>query len=358
MKFSVNNGCFSYGDTKILKDINFNIESGDLLAILGPNGVGKTTLIRNMLGFLNWSHGDSCLNDKSIKSYKSHDLWKEISYVPQSRNVEQSSLTCLEYVLLGRASTMGYFSLPSHHDVKKAEEVIEKLGVSRLKNRRANELSGGELQLFLIARSLVSDPKLIVLDEPESNLDFKNQLIVLNVLSSLVEEGMAVIFNTHYPTHALQRANKSLMLKQGGESIFGDTHKIIKENNLISTFGVRTIIGEIESENKIYKDILPLEILKEDSTMLLEHESENINRLAMISIIVEDLDKVCFVNAELHNVSKFIKGRMGLPQKDRDIQLITVVMEAPYDEINSLNINLSKHKGIGIKTTYSTVECC
>jgi iron complex transport system ATP-binding protein len=143
MKFSVNNGCFSYGDTKILKDINFNIESGDLLAILGPNGVGKTTLLRNMLGFLNWSHGDSELNGKSIKSYKSHDLWKEISYVPQSRNVEQSSLTCLEYVLLGRASSMGYFSLPSLHDVKKAEEVIEKLGVTRLKNRRANPESIG-----------------------------------------------------------------------------------------------------------------------------------------------------------------------------------------------------------------------
>lgn len=355
MKFSVNNGCFSYGDTKILQDVNFKIESGDLLAILGPNGVGKTTLIRCMLGFINWNHGDSELNGMSIKSYKSHDLWKDISYVPQSRNVEQSSLTCLEYVLLGRASTMGYFSLPSIHDVKKAEEVIEKLGVTRLKNRRANELSGGELQLFLIARSLVSDPKLIVLDEPESNLDFKNQLIVLNVLSSLVEGGIAVIFNTHYPTHALQRANKSLMLKQGGDFIFGDTHKIIKENNLISTFGVRTIIGEIETDNKIYKDILPLEILKEDSTLVLQEESENINRLAMISIIIEDINAYSFVNDELHNVSKYIKGRMGLPQKERGIHLITVVMEAPYDEINLLNIKLSKHKGIGIKTTYSTI---
>lgn len=355
MNFSVNNGCFSYGENKILKDINFNLESGDLMAILGPNGVGKTTLIRNMLGFLKWSHGDSELNGKSIRSYKSKDLWREISYVPQSRNVEQSSLTCLEYVLLGRASTMGYFSLPSQQDVKKAEEVIEKLGVTRLKNRRANELSGGELQLFLIARSLVSNPKLIVLDEPESNLDFKNQLIVLNVLSSLVDDGMAVIFNTHYPTHALQRANKSLMLRQGGDSIFGETHKIIKENNLISTFGVRTIIGEIETENKIYKDILPLEILKEDSTILLNNESDNENRLAMISIIVEDLDEVSFVNDELHNVAKYVKGRMGIPQKDRGIHLITVVMEAPYDEINSFNVNLSKHKGIGIKTTYSTI---
>jgi putative iron-only hydrogenase system regulator len=147
------------------------------------------------------------------------------------------------------------------------------------------------------------------------------------------------------------------MLKQGGESIFGDTHKIIKENNLISTFGVRTIIGEIETENKIYKDILPLEILTEDSNLLLEQESDNKNRLAMISIIVEDIEKVSFVNEELHNVSRYIKGRMGLPQKERDIQFITVVMEGPYDEINSLNINLSKHKGIGIKTTYSTI-CC
>jgi iron complex transport system ATP-binding protein len=355
MKFCVDNGCFSYGETRILNNINFDLESGDLVAILGPNGVGKTTLIRSMLGFLKWNSGDSQLNGKSIKSYKTHDLWKEISYVPQSRNVESSSLTCLEYVLLGRASTMGYFCLPSSHDVKKAEEVIEKLGVTRLKNRKANELSGGELQLFLIARALVSDPKLIVLDEPESNLDFKNQLIVLNVLSSLVEEGIAVIFNTHYPTHALQRANKSLMLKSGGDSIFGDTHKIIKENNLVSTFGVRTVIGEIETDNRIYKDILPLEILHGESKRKYEAESDNKSKLAMVSIIVEDINKVEVVNEELHNVSKYIKGRMGLPQKERNIQLITVVMEGPYDEINEFNIRLSRHKGIGIKTTYSTL---
>ncbi|MGH4038723.1 MAG: TM1266 family iron-only hydrogenase system putative regulator [Sphaerochaeta sp.] len=356
MRFSVNNGCFSYGDNQILKDVNFCLESGDLLAILGPNGVGKTTLIRNMLGFLNWSSGDSELNGKSIKSYKSHDLWKEISYVPQSRNVEQSSLSCLEYVLLGRASNMNYFSLPSQRDVAKAEEVIEKLGVTRLKDRRANELSGGELQLFLIARALVSNPKLIVLDEPESNLDFKNQLIVLDVLSQLVEEGIAVIFNTHYPTHALQRANKSLMLKRGGETIFGDTHKIIKENNLVSTFGVRTIIGEIETENKIYKNILPLEILKDEDCHCFDADDDsNGNRLAMVSIIVEDSTKVNAINEELHKVSKYIKGRMGLPQIERGIQLITVVMEGPFDEINTLNATLSKYKGICIKTTCSRV---
>ncbi len=125
-----------------------------------------------MLGFLKWNEGVSLLDERSINRYNTRDLWNIISYVPQSRNVEKSSLTGIEYILLGLAGKINYFNLPQQEDFKKAREVMTSLGISHMEKRKINELSGGELQLFLIARALISNPKLIILDEPESKFRF------------------------------------------------------------------------------------------------------------------------------------------------------------------------------------------
>ena len=107
-----------------------------------------------------------------------------------------------------------------------ADQVMERLGILHLKEKKCSEISGGELQMVLIARALASQPRILVLDEPESNLDFKNQLIVLETLSRLAAEGMICLFNTHYPAHALQRAGKSFLLCKDGSSIFGPTREV------------------------------------------------------------------------------------------------------------------------------------
>lgn len=359
MIFNVEKGNFSYGNRKILNDISFELNAGELLAILGPNGVGKTTLIKCMLGFLKWNDGNSFLDKKPIRNYKLKDIWKNISYVPQSRNVEFSSLTGLEFVLLGRGSNIDWYSIPKKRDVEISCDVMKKLGIYHMKDRPINELSGGELQLFLIARALVSNPKIVVLDEPESNLDFRNQLIVLDVLCELVNSGIGVIFNTHYPSHALQRANKALLINRSGKSIFGNTANIVTSKNIESAFGVKAIIGDIESEHKIYQDVLPIEIIdKKKEKKKIENDMGEKNmdtRLAIISIIIENAEKAVIVNEELHKRAKYIIGRMGMPYPKRNVQIITIVIDGPQDEISSLSGRLGQIKEVSIKTTYSKV---
>ena len=118
--------------------------------------------------------------------------------------------------------------------------------------------------MVLIARALAAESEILILDEPESNLDFKNQLIVLDAMSRLAAEGMCCIFNTHYPTHALMRATKSLIVPKQGEAFFGDTAQIVTEENIEKAFGVETVIGEVETRGNQYKSILPLRIAKEE----------------------------------------------------------------------------------------------
>ena len=148
--------------------------------------------------------------------------------------------------------------LPVKNSEEKVIKTAEKLGITHLLEKKCNEISGGEYQMVLIARALVSDPELLILDEPESNLDFKNQLIVLDTLTKLSESGMCVIFNTHYPEHALTRANKSLILQKQGQAFFGDTESIVTEENIRRAFGVNVKISDTVTNGNSYKNIIPL----------------------------------------------------------------------------------------------------
>ena len=228
MKLSVQNGCFSYrAGQPLLENISFEAEGGDVLAILGPNGAGKTTLLKCML--------------------------------PQAK---QTSLFCTveEMVLLGRSSRIGAFSAPSKEDFRQARAAIERLGLSHLSVRRCCELSGGEVQMVLIARALSSQPGVLVLDEPESNLDFKNQLLVLDTIEELAKSGLTCIFNTHFPAHALRRANQALLLGRGGKSVCGKTCDVVTEDRISEFFGVRAVIGEMQTPLGVYQDVIPVSI--------------------------------------------------------------------------------------------------
>ncbi|MCH3916000.1 MAG: ATP-binding cassette domain-containing protein [Spirochaetia bacterium] len=367
MIFDVKEGFFGYNEARsVLHDISFSTDEGDLLAILGPNGAGKTTLLRCMMGFLPWKKGSSSLFGKDLRHYGSQELWSIISYVPQAKN-RLSSLTCLEQVLLGRASSLSFLALPKKEDLIAAQEAMEQLGILELRDRKVNQLSGGEVQMVLIARALVSNPKVLILDEPESNLDFRNQIIVLDTLSRLAASGMGVIFNTHYPDHALQRANKSLLLEKGGKATFGPTYEVITEASIARAFGVKAIIGEIETDDKCYPDVLPLEVLNQEKRELFEkkiswkeHEKENdtcelASTLAILSLIIEDPTITPEINTILHRHASIITGRMGMRSRN-NLQLINLTVEAPKAKIMALSQELGKLKQLSIKTTYSKVK--
>ena len=266
MNLTVKNGCFSYnrGKTTVFRDINFSVGAGEILAILGPNGAGKTTLLRCITGMLRWTGGESLLDGEPIRSMAPRKLWSRMAYVPQAK-AASAAYTAFETVLLGRSSRLNAFETPGKADLQKAHEVMELLGICHLAEKKCSAISGGELQMVLIARALAAEPEVLILDEPESNLDFKNQLVVLDTMSKLARQGMTCIFNTHYPAHALQRADKALLLCRGGDYAFGATNQVVTEDAIRRSFGVEAVIGTLDTPQGTVQNVVPLRIAKEDA---------------------------------------------------------------------------------------------
>jgi iron complex transport system ATP-binding protein len=258
--FSVENGCFSFKENRVLRDVSFSVSSGQVMSVLGPNGVGKTTLLRCMMGFLKWDSGTTRIDGRELQAMRHDEIWKKIAYVPQSKN-SFLSFTAEEMVLMGRTAHLRTFAQPTAEDKKVALRSMEQVGISPLRFKKCNELSGGELQMVLIARALCARPELLVLDEPESNLDFKNQLIVLEIIAKLSKEsGIAAIVNTHYPAHALKLSDISLILTNSGTSYYGPTEKIVSEANMRDAFDVRVLIHDVLFENRVLKNVIPISV--------------------------------------------------------------------------------------------------
>lgn len=245
---------------------------------------------------------------------------------------------------------MNAFSTPKKEDVEKAEEVLRLLGISSLADKKCSAISGGELQMVLIARALASDPQVLILDEPESNLDFKNQLVVLDAMTELAKNGMTCIFNTHYPAHALQRAGKSLILSKGGSYVFGDTAEVVNEENIQKAFGVQAVIGEIETKEQTLLDVLPLRIQTEEAKESEDPEQRCIAAVTIISDSNEMSDKI---NELLHQYSDLMIGRMGMPYKECGLYIINITLDGRQREIKNLSHKLSLLPNVSVKTTFA-----
>lgn len=350
MKLKVENGRFSYvKGTPVIEDLNFEAQSGQLIAILGPNGAGKTTLLRCIMGLLKWADGTSTLDGQEIAKMPSRKLWQQVSYVPQARGAF-ASFTVQDMILLGCTSRVGIFSTPGEKERELVQDLASELGISRLLKKNCTEISGGELQMVLIARAMAAQPKLLILDEPESNLDFKNQLIVLDTMTKLANEGICCIFNTHYPNHALMRASHSLILQRGGHSIFGETSEIVTESNIEEAFGVEAVIGEIETSGHIYQSVMPLRVTEKDGICEKTELSET-SQIATISIIVSDTEISGKINNLLHNYQEEIISRMGLPYEQAGVFIINVTLDAPIEKIQALTHQIDILPKVSVKTT-------
>lgn len=234
--------------------------------MLGPNGVGKTTLLKCMVGLLDWADGKSFLYGEDIKSIKSKKLWSKISYIPQSHGFA-FSITGLEMVVLGRSAHLGAFEQPGIKDMEMAEEIMKQIGIERLADKDCNHMSGGELQMVLIAKALINEPDLIVLDEPETGLDFHNQILVLSLIERMAhEKGICAVMNTHYPTNAISISDEALMLHNNGEYVYGQTQDVLNEENISKAFHVNVAVNEFQHNERIVKSIVPISIMNEEES--------------------------------------------------------------------------------------------
>jgi iron complex transport system ATP-binding protein len=233
----VKNGCYSYEKgTSVLKKINFSLNKGEILTIMGPNGIGKTTLLKCLLGILKWSSGYSLINGRDSILER-----KIIGYVPQARNFS-FPYTVQDMVVFGRTKNLSIFSSPSTKDYQIADKALEEVGISHLRDKSCNCLSGGQLQLVLIARALAGEPQLLILDEPESHLDFSNQYTILKLIKHLSKDkDIACIMNTHYPNHAIKISDQTLLLNHN-KYIVGNTLDVLSRENVLKYFGVDSAI--------------------------------------------------------------------------------------------------------------------
>ncbi|GHS99517.1 iron ABC transporter ATP-binding protein [Synergistales bacterium] len=261
MIFTVQHASFEYHrHTPVLKDMNFRVEPGQVLAVLGPNGAGKTTLLKCMMGLLNWKEGQSAIDGTPLPQIHYREIWRKIAYVPQAKN-QPFSFTAEEMVVMGRNAHLGLFGQPGAEDYACARRAMEEVGVTHLRDKLCGEMSGGEMQMLLIARALSTQPSMLVLDEPESNLDFRNQLVILSAIERLARERhISCIFNTHYPAHALKIASHALLLTRGGESLFGPVREVVNEENMRGAFDVNVRIDEVWVDRKSYASVLALSV--------------------------------------------------------------------------------------------------
>ncbi len=256
VKLAVRNGSFGYGDRILFENVSIEAEDKGVLTILGPNGAGKTSFLKCLMSINKWTSGTSELEGKDISTMSPKEITRHIAYVPQMKGAS-FDYSVRDMVMMGRASHIRIYESPGDRDMEIVDGYMERLGISALAERRFNTLSGGEMQMATIARALVSEPSILILDEPESSLDYSNQLKILDLISELSEE-MLCIINTHYPEHALRISDHTLMLDGKGGSIYGPTGDVITEENIERVFGVHARIGSFEHEGEIHKFIVPL----------------------------------------------------------------------------------------------------
>lgn len=237
MSVEVRNLSFSYDNRKVLDDISFKAHSSEVLSILGPNAVGKSTLFRCILGLLPSYSGTVLIDGEDASGLSVRELASRVAYIPQ-RSDPIFNFSVHEIVLMGTTNEVKLFSSPDKKARNKAEQALEKLGIAKLSKRCFHHTSGGERQLVLIARALVQDAHVLLLDEPTANLDLGNQMLVLEQIKSLAKEGYTIIQTTHDPEHSFMFSDRILTMKDGGVLSCGTPAEILNKETINLLYGV------------------------------------------------------------------------------------------------------------------------
>ena len=254
MSIEVDNLSCGYGKNVILKDINLELNTGETLTILGPNGVGKTTLFKTILGLIDKIEGDIRIQNEDISKISRKDLAKLVAYVPQA-HVPPFPFKVIDVVSMGRTPHVSNFSGISDEDKKVSEDAIEKLGISYLKDYVYTEISGGERQMVLIARAIAQQSEFLVLDEPTSNLDFGNQAKIIKIINDLSKSGKGIIMTSHFPDHVFRGSDKVLAMGRDNFLKLGTPNEVINSKVLEKLYGIEAFVEKIDIEKRIQTKI-------------------------------------------------------------------------------------------------------
>lgn len=257
-ELTLSNITYQYTKTgpEILHNISFTAEPGDFIHLLGPNGVGKSTLFKCLLGFFKTYGGMIKLNGTCITSLSRKEIAKQIAYIPQS-TYPTFNYEVLDVVLMGLTSQLTLLSSPKQEHVQKAQKALENLGIEHLAHAGYSEISGGERQLVLIARALVQDANILIMDEPTANLDYGNQHRVMTQISELAGKGYIILLSSHNPDHAFQYANRTIVLSGGKIIADGTPENVITEQLIKEIYNVSVKIESHTDETGTHRFCVP-----------------------------------------------------------------------------------------------------
>ncbi len=203
-----------YDRVLVLDEVTLNLKRGSVTTLLGPNGCGKTTLLKVINGLLKPNGGAVTVEGKDVAIMNPKELAKTIGHVSQIHKTS-FPFSVLDVVLTGRMPYISAFSMPGDGDLEIAERSLSKVGMGHLSQRPYTQISGGERQLTMIARALAQEPRFLILDEPTSYLDFKNQVLVLKMVTELARKGdFTVVMTLHDPNHALMFSDEVVLMRK------------------------------------------------------------------------------------------------------------------------------------------------
>ncbi len=237
MLLQLQNVSGGYGKGDIVKNVSCEADEGDILCLAGPNGCGKTTLFRLIMGSIPLSGGRILIDGQDHLKLSPRELANRIAYIPQYHS-PVFSYTVLDVVLMGRASHFSAFDSPKAVDRDAAFEALYKVNALELANKKYTSLSGGQRQLALIARAICQSAKILVMDEPSASLDYANQQLLMDVIKDLASRGYCIIMSTHSPEHPASASTRVLMMKQGSVAAFGSPEEVITPENLQAVYGI------------------------------------------------------------------------------------------------------------------------